>query len=77
MAEYEALIAGLLFAINCGADTIDIISDSQLLVNEVHNHFQVKDQLKAYLRYVQTLLQRFKRFNIQQIPQSKIQRLTL
>ncbi|XP_040364489.1 protein NYNRIN-like [Rosa chinensis] len=72
MAEYEALIAGLLLAINCGAENVNIFSDSQLVVNQVNDTFQVKDkQLAAYLGYTKTLLGKFSFFNITQIPREK------
>ncbi|XP_062019159.1 uncharacterized protein LOC133735742 [Rosa rugosa] len=72
MAEYEALIAGLLLAIDSGADSVNIFSDSQLVVNQVNDSFQAKDQqLAAYLGYVKTLLKKFKFHNITQIPREK------
>ncbi|XP_024166316.1 uncharacterized protein LOC112173002 [Rosa chinensis] len=37
MAEYEAHIAGLLLAIDLGANSVNIFSDSQLVINQVND----------------------------------------
>lgn len=43
VAEYEALIAGLLMAADSGATDVNIFSDSQLVVNQVRGEFQAKE----------------------------------
>ncbi|KAM2268550.1 hypothetical protein ACFX1S_046664 [Malus domestica] len=56
-AEYEALLAGLQLAKHLGVKRIDIFSDSQLVVNQVTNNFDAKDNsMAAYLAQTQLLL---------------------
>ena len=72
MAEYEALVAGVQLALDSGADSLNIFSDSQLVVNQVTGEFQTKDpQMTAYMGYMQILLRRLKFYNISQIPREK------
>ncbi|KAK9911093.1 hypothetical protein M0R45_035016 [Rubus argutus] len=72
MAEYEALVAGVQLALDSGADSLNIFSDSQLVVNQVTGEFQTKDlQMTAYLGYMQILLRMLKFYNISQIPREK------
>ncbi|XP_070660455.1 uncharacterized protein [Malus domestica] len=67
-AEYEALIVGLRLAKNIGVKLIDIFSDSQLVVNQVTNNFDVKDSsIATYLAQTQLLLKHF-HYQITQIP---------
>ncbi|KAM1829884.1 hypothetical protein ACFX14_022644 [Malus domestica] len=59
-AEYEALLAGLRLAKHLGVKRIDIFSDSQLVVNQVTNNFDAKDNSMAlYLAQTQLLLKHF------------------
>ncbi|KAM1121868.1 hypothetical protein PS2_003486 [Malus domestica] len=56
-AEYEALIAGLHLAKHLGVKRINIFNDSQLVVNQVTNNFDAKDNsMAAYLAQTQLLL---------------------
>ncbi|GFZ05203.1 hypothetical protein Acr_17g0007750 [Actinidia rufa] len=49
-AEYEALLAGLRVATELGAQSLDIFSDSQLVVNQVQWEYLAKDaRMIAYL----------------------------
>ncbi|KAM2228035.1 hypothetical protein ACFXTI_014779 [Malus domestica] len=67
-AEYEALLAGLHLAKHLGVKQIDIFSDSQLVVNQVTNNFDAKDNsMAAYLAQTQLLLKHF-HYQITQIP---------
>ncbi|KAB2608398.1 hypothetical protein D8674_011566 [Pyrus ussuriensis x Pyrus communis] len=59
-AEYEALLAGLRLAKHLGVKQINIFSDSQLVVNQVTNNFDAKDNsMAAYLVQTQLLLKHF------------------
>ncbi|KAM2042051.1 hypothetical protein ACFX16_035790 [Malus domestica] len=69
-AEYEALLAGLRLAKHFGVKRIDIFSDSQLVVNQVTNNFDVKDiSMASYLAQTQLLLKHFN-YQITQIPRA-------
>lgn len=41
--EYEVLIAGLRLAKSMGAHHLNVISDSELVVNQVNQEYQAKD----------------------------------
>ena len=67
-AEYEALIAGLIFAKDMGIKKLDIHSDSQLVVNQLLGTYQARDlKMASYLEHVKTLQPTFEEFNIVQI----------
>lgn len=42
-AEYEALIAGLLMSKELRVKRLRVHSDSNLIVNQMNNHYHVKD----------------------------------
>jgi len=54
LAEYEALIAGLLLAKDMGAHKVECKTNSQLTVGHISREYQVKDHvlLKYYHRVV-------------------------
>ncbi|KAB2626974.1 hypothetical protein D8674_020592 [Pyrus ussuriensis x Pyrus communis] len=69
-AEYEALLAGLRLAKHLGVKQINIFSDSQLVVNQVTNNFDAKDNsMAAYLAQTQFLLKHF-HYQITQVPRA-------
>ncbi|XP_060972375.1 uncharacterized protein LOC133038292 [Cannabis sativa] len=68
-AEYEALIAGLDLSIELNAKTIEVMSDSQLIVNQLNGSYQAKDsKMASYLQIVQDQISRFTKFTINQVP---------
>ncbi|XP_057418560.1 uncharacterized protein LOC130712759 [Lotus japonicus] len=74
-AEYEALIAGLRLAIELGVQRLYIKGDSQLVVKQVRDEYQVKDpQLPKYLEIVQRLIQAIGQVRIEHIPRSQNER---
>ena len=67
--EYEALLAGLRVCIALGADEIEIFSDSQVVVNQVLDEYQARDEyMITYLDIAKRLLRQFKKYKITQIP---------
>ncbi|KAJ4720741.1 Retrovirus-related Pol polyprotein from transposon opus [Melia azedarach] len=71
-AEYEALIAGLKMAKSLGAEWLEINSDSQLIVHQVNDEYQAKeDNMIAYLKKAKDLVGQFKQVKLQQIPREK------
>ncbi|XP_048424650.1 uncharacterized protein LOC125470149 [Pyrus x bretschneideri] len=59
-AKYEAFLAGLRLAKHLGIKQINIFSDSQMVVNQVTNNFDAKDNsMAAYLAQTQLLLKHF------------------
>ncbi|GFS37316.1 hypothetical protein Acr_00g0051350 [Actinidia rufa] len=54
-AEYEALLAGLRVAVELGAQSLEIFSDSQLVVNQVQRDYLAKDaRMMAYLGEIES-----------------------
>ena len=71
-AEYEALLAGLRVCIALGADELEIYSDSQVVVNQVLDEYQAREEhMIAYLDIAKRLLRKFKMYKIFQIPREK------
>ncbi|GFZ07006.1 hypothetical protein Acr_18g0011760 [Actinidia rufa] len=68
-AEYEAFLAGLRVAAELGAQSLDVFSDSQLVVNQVQGDYLAKDaRMMAYLGEVKAASAKIKDFKIRQIP---------
>ncbi|XP_024019918.1 uncharacterized protein LOC112091182 [Morus notabilis] len=71
-AEYEALIAGLRLENHLKNERLSIFSDSQLVVGQVNEEYQVRDEkIGAYLRKVKEELVKFKGYEILQIPRAE------
>lgn len=67
--EYEAFIAGLRVAVELGAQSLEVLSDSQLVVNQVQGDYLAKDtRMIAYLGEVKAASTKIKFFKIRQIP---------
>ncbi|KAK0573477.1 hypothetical protein LWI29_008553 [Acer saccharum] len=70
--EYEALIAGLKVCTFLGADEVEIFSDSQVVVNQVLDEYQARDEsMITYLELAKELLKRFKEYRIVHIPREE------
>ncbi|XP_015945427.1 uncharacterized protein LOC107470543 [Arachis duranensis] len=71
-AEYEALVAGLRLAIDLHITTLKVYCDSLLIVQQVNQVFQTKDQLLLkYLELVQQLANGFRKIEICHIPREQ------
>ena len=71
-AEYEALIAGLKLAKEVKVESLDIFSDSQLVVCQINKEYQAREEKMAACLYkAQKLLKSFSSFMIHQIPRSQ------
>jgi ribonuclease HI len=68
-AEYEAVVAGLKMALELGADSVEIRSDSQVIVGHIRGEFEAKgEKMKKYLAKVQSMQAAFQKFYIKKIP---------
>ncbi len=68
-AEYRALIAGLLEAAALGARSVEIRTDSELMVRQIQGSYMVRNTgLKPLHREVTQLLSRFSSFHIRHVP---------
>ncbi|GKV36665.1 hypothetical protein SLEP1_g44771 [Rubroshorea leprosula] len=70
-AEYEALIYGLKLAAELKVQSIQVFSDSQLVVRQVNGSCDIRDlQLGRYASVVNRLKSRFASFQIDKIPRA-------
>jgi len=76
-AEYEALLASLLWIYGChiieaSQYYLVVYSDSQLVVNQVNGLWQVeKEEFKEWLEELRNFLSRFKSWEIKWIPKEE------
>nr|XP_027123971.1 uncharacterized protein LOC113740625 [Coffea arabica] len=74
-SEYEALVAGMVIARKLGAESIEVYSDSQLIVNQVGGSYEVKEEpLRRYVAKVHELRAQFQLFTLKQVPRSQNKR---
>ncbi|KAH7846090.1 hypothetical protein Vadar_009669 [Vaccinium darrowii] len=71
-AKYKALIAGIQLAKAAGAEHLAVISNSQLVVEEVNGEFEAKEEgMGKYLSLVKKLIKKLKAFTISQGPREE------
>ena len=70
-AEYEALLVRMVMMQKMGGKSIEIFSDSRLIVGQVKGELKAKDgRMQEYLNQVRHLKLGFKSFNLLHIPRS-------
>lgn len=68
VAEYSALIRGLREAIDLGADSVQISTDSQLMAFQLTGIYKVKSpNLKPFYQEAMNLLQRFRKVTVSHV----------
>ena len=71
-AEYEAVIAGLNLAHSLEVDQLEVCSDSQLVVRQIEDTYEVKrGRMILYLRKVRDLLKKFVLVQIKHVPRAE------
>ena len=61
VAKYEVLITGLKITKELGADEVKVFSDSQLVISQILDEYEVKDPMMSkYLQKIKDLSQSFK-----------------
>ena len=74
VAEYCGLILGVSQALDSGADELEILSDSNLCVQQVRGEFRVKDEKLIPLhRKAQSLLRKCAKWDIRFVPREENQ----
>lgn len=69
VAEYQALLHGLRFALARGASSVEVFSDSELLVRQIEGRYRVKNAgLQPLHREAQALLARFAKARVAHVP---------
>ncbi|GKV25716.1 hypothetical protein SLEP1_g35111 [Rubroshorea leprosula] len=72
MAEYEALLLGLQLALELKINTIQVYSDSQLVVNQINSICKVVDPVMVkYVALVAELKCKFQKFYLSKIPRTE------
>jgi ribonuclease HI len=72
VAEYQALLHGLRYAISRGASHVEVFSDSELLVRQIAGRYRVKSPgLLPLHREAQGLLARFERSRVAHVPRER------
>jgi ribonuclease HI len=72
VAEYQALLHGLRFALDRGAREVRVFSDSELLVRQLAGRYRVKSPgLLPLFREAQTLLARFDSARVSHVPREQ------
>ena len=72
VAEYQALLHGLRFALARGASSVEVFSDSELLVRQLEGRYRVKNAgLQPLHREAQSLLARFAKAQLAHVPRER------
>ena len=70
--EYEALLVGIAIVQKMGGKTVDVFSDSRLVIGQVRGELEARDlRMQGYLNQARRLQSSFEFFTIQQIPRSR------
>ena len=70
-AEYEALLEGMSMVQKLGEKTVNMFSDSRLVVGQVNGELEVRDErMQGYLNQVKRLQSRFDSFSLLHISRS-------
>ncbi|XP_075640172.1 uncharacterized protein LOC142611907 [Castanea sativa] len=71
-AKYEALLVGMDIVQKMGRTTVEVFSDSRLVVGQVNGELEARDlRMQVYLSQVRHLQSEFKSFILQQIPRNR------
>jgi ribonuclease HI len=69
MAEYEALLCGLIIAIETGIKRLDVRGDSQLVIDQVMKNTSCHDdKMEAYCNVVRALEDKFYVIELNHVP---------
>ena len=72
VAEYQALLHALRFALERGAREIEVFSDSELLVRQIEGRYRVKNAgLRPLFQEAKALLARFQRARLTHVPREQ------
>lgn len=71
MAEYEALVIGLVSALRMGVQKLRVQGDSKLIIQQVNGEFSLKEgALASYRTAVQKLMKLFSSIQFEHVPRS-------
>ncbi|XP_015698273.1 uncharacterized protein YpeP-like [Oryza brachyantha] len=71
-AEYEALIKGLELLKEIGAEAVEVMGDSQLVIKQLSREYECRDDvLRTYHEAAEELLEDFKQITLTHIPREQ------
>nr|XP_009388102.1 PREDICTED: uncharacterized protein LOC103974923 [Musa acuminata subsp. malaccensis] len=74
-AKYEALLAGLRLALEMQVVTLHVLTDSQLVAEQLSDRYEARDPVMAkYLAQVQNLSTQFSHFTLSNVPRGENER---
>lgn len=72
VAEYSGLLAALDYAVEKKYPSLKVLSDSELLVRQMHGQYKVKNQaLRELFERAQALTRRLQQFSVQHVPRER------
>ena len=75
VAEYRALLLGLVRARELGAQEVEVVGDSELIAQQVRGAYKVKNEaLRELHREAMAALHGFQRWSIQAVPRAQNER---
>jgi ribonuclease HI len=75
-AEYEALIQGMILALQMKVENMVVTGDSELVINHIKKKYRIKkEKIKHYAKRACELMDSFNSFNISFIPRDKNQKV--
>jgi ribonuclease HI len=75
VAEYKALEAAVLKALELGYQDIEINADSELMIKQLKGEYKVKNQdLKTIYDRIKTLLSKFNKYILNHVPREQNKR---
>ena len=70
-AEYEVLLMGMVMVQKMGGKTVEIFSDSKLVVGQVRGELEARDpRMQEYLSQVRRIQKKFEFFDLLYIPRN-------
>ena len=70
-AEYETLLEGMAMIQRMGGKSIKLFSDSRIVVGQVKEEFEAKDErMQGYLSQVKCMQSKFDSFDLLHVPRS-------
>ena len=68
-AEYEALLMGMMMVQKMGGKTVNVYSDSRLMVGQVRGELEARDpRMQEYLSQVRSIQKKFEVFDVSHVP---------
>lgn len=72
VAEYSALLAALKYAVEKNYPSLKVLSDSELLVRQMHGRYKVKNPaLQELFDRAQALVRRLQQFSVEHVPRER------